>query len=319
MDDQLDNKSDQNLKIFLYNNSQPNRTCFAMDALSYLKTAGSMIPPFTGSFKQLGSFIKSVNLLKISTRPELQETLLELVHTRLEGRADRVCRDCDTVEDIIETLQTHFIPDPSDVVEARLLALKLSPNGLAKFAAAVESAADDFHESLVLEGMTEQRAQKQTIKVVKQVCRQEAPNSLITSIIASTSFDIVKEVLTTFAREVTNAEKSRKSTLRNPNNYYNNYRGNSFRNVNNSSGYRSDRFNNNGNFDNSRRNINSRNNINSAANHSQNNFRNNNSNSSGAGSRGQQFVRVATAGGVSENEDLPTDRPVGEMLFRQED
>lgn len=285
-----------------YTNKQ--RSDNNMSPFEFLKFAATLIKSFSGENpSQLAPFLTNVSLIQSVATTESLPFLVSFLKGRLEGRASRVCADCGTVEEIILSLKKNIKFDSSAVVESRLAALQLSDSSLTEFAKSLEQLADNLHESLVLEGVSVNKANEMTIDSVRKNCRKQTKSTVVKSVLASCSFENPKDVVSKFLTEVAEADREYQIlTLRKG-------RGNN-RNSDSRPNYRSNNYSqgpsNASNNNNNGTPPNRTNNFNTGT------FRGRSNNYPG---QRRSNIRMTQAG----NDSLPTDRPVGEMESQEEE
>lgn len=263
--------------------------CTMNDVIDFLKFAGATIKTFSGENpSQLAPFITNVRLVQSlsSSKPTLASHFLEFIKGQCEGKAHPIASGCDSVQEVIDALQQGIHFDSSDVLESRLTAIQFDNRNLTDFATEVEKIADRLHEALMVEGVSYNKAMSMTINKVVETCRKQARSSVVKSVLASSHFNHPKEVLSKFITEVATAAKERQSQPQSQS---------SFRQ-------------NNGNY----RNYDSNNGQNRTWRSNSHNANPNNGSFVHRGHQPQAQVAVRTL--QSENENLPTDRPAGEMI-----
>lgn len=196
--------------IPVVNNS--TQTAPKMD--QFLKLCGSQInKTFDGDPLLLQAFIDTVNLLKSVAPADGTETLRLFVLSKLTKKARECLRaDPKTIEEIIEDLNKYIKPDDSKIVEGRLIALKCNQGKLHEFSEQAEELAEALQRTLIIEGVSQEKAKQMTIERTIDLCRQTARSELVKGIIASTTFTSPKDVLAKFIVENTK-EKSEKQIL----------------------------------------------------------------------------------------------------------
>lgn len=290
-----------------------------MDAINFLKFASSMVRPFSEDAKDLQSFVDNINLVKSLASPELIPNLLEFTKGRLSGKARTSIIGCTSIEEIIVALERDFTLESSIVLESRLCALRFDFKNLTEFASEAEKVADNLKDALISEGCSRQKANEMTVRLVVETCRKSARNDTVKTILASSTFNSAKEVLSKFRIEITEANRDKQflafqkqpvqryaQSQQGTNNYnrFNNRNNNGFNHRNNN-GYN----NRNGQAANY--------NYNSNSNWNQRNNYNRNYNTGGSAHtpiRNQQNVRVVRGQDESENDEAsahwPTEREV---------
>lgn len=285
----------------IYQNKHTQRSDNNMSPFEFLKFAATLIKSFSGENpSQLAPFLTNVSLIQSVATTESLPYLVSFLKGRLEGRASRVCSDCATVEEIILSLKRNIKFDSSAVVESRLAAVQLSDSSLTEFAKSLEQLADNLHESLVLEGVSVNKANEMTIDSVRKSCRKQTKSNVVKAVLASCSFENPKDVVSKFITEVAEADREYQILSLRKN------RGNN-RNSDSRPNNRSNNYNQ------------------GPPSHNNNSPPDNRTNNSHTGSfRGRSNynpgqrrtnIRRTQAG----NDSLPTDRPVGEMESQEEE
>lgn len=287
---------------------------------TFLRMAtGQINKPFSGDPLALTSFIDSIQLLDSLTTSSNQATTLALktflvsfVKTRIDGKAREYINDTHTtIELIIAALQQNIKPDNSKIIEGRMLGLRLSAANQEDFATKVENLSEAFRRSLIIEGISPTKATEMTIDKTVEVCRKNAHNDLVKSVLEASTFESPKDVI---AKLLTQTDKVRKehqvlsfktqsNANRNPNqskgshsNKPNNRRHNGSPNNNSAQG-NNNRGNNNNNprFNNNNRQPNSNNSWQNNSNSNRNPNRNDNANAN------QRHVRIISNSGNGQS------------------
>lgn len=251
--------------VSLANNSTQT-TKSKMDAPTFLKLCGSQITKdYAGDPLTLKSFIKSIKLLK-SVAGDNLDTLKLFVLTKITSKAlECVREEPETVDQIIEDLEKFIKPENSKVIESQIQGLRFNPGKAKEFTDEAEKLAEALQRTLIIEGISQNKAREMAVERTVDLCRQSAKTEKVGTILASTSFASTKDVLAKFVVE-TSKEKTDKQILsfrqQNNNSYnrQNNFNGRQKNNFNNrfsqrgrGNGYRPRFFNNsNRNFNNNR-------------------------------------------------------------------
>ncbi|GBP08212.1 hypothetical protein EVAR_73584_1, partial [Eumeta japonica] len=99
------------------------------------------------------------------TEENLKSTLITFLKSQLEGRARKTLpENVTTVEDIKMALKTKLKPDSSKIIVGKLSALSIKNNDYADFAKQAEDLADALKRSLIMEGITKNKAHEMTIQ-----------------------------------------------------------------------------------------------------------------------------------------------------------
>ncbi|XP_037812752.1 probable serine/threonine-protein kinase nek1 [Lucilia sericata] len=203
---------------------------------------------FDGNPLSLNSFIDKINLIEELTAPNLINCLISFIKSKLDGKAREVLpENITSVEQIKNTLKDRIKPDNSKVIAGRIAALHIKNNSYADFSKTVEDLADALQRSLVIEGITKEKAQEMAIEQTVSICRNNAKSDMVKAILSSTVFKEPKDVVakliiveSTNQKEyqvLTMGHRNKSSFIRNnQNNRNNGYRGHnsSYRGRNNS-------------------------------------------------------------------------------------
>lgn len=309
--------SDRNSGSFYHSASESDEDTMPMSIEDYLGLAARIIHAnYNGNPLSLQPFIKSVKLLKSATPEEHKKLLISFIESKLEGKAlDSIPAQSNSVDDIINALTAKIRPDGSKVVSGRLLALRLDWAKPHEFTQQAEELADALQRSLIIEGISQDKAIEMSVERTVEVCRGIAKTDLVKAVLASTKFESPKEVVAKLVVEssIETKEKQilafRQQQKKGQGGYHNknkggghrqgngNYRGNNYGNKN---GYNNNNNNRNGNkYGKKGNNYGGKN-----YNNNYNNGNNNNSNNNWRGNNGynnERNVRYAeNAGGPSQ-------------------
>lgn len=185
------------------------------ELMEFLKFAASTVKTFSGENpSQLAPFITKIKLVQSLSagKPSYAAQYLEFIKGRCEGKAHRIAVGCNSVEEIIEELQNGIHFDSSRVLESRLTAIQFDNRNLTDFTVEVEKVADQLHEALMVEGVSNKKAMEMTIDRVVEICRKQARSSVVKSVLASAYFHHPKEVLSKFTTEVAIAARESNNT-----------------------------------------------------------------------------------------------------------
>lgn len=206
---------------------------------------------YDGNPLSLQSFFDKIDLIQDLTDANLTVTLVSFVKSKLEGKArEALPENVSTIDQIKTALKNKIKPDNSKVVAGKIAALQVRNNNYADFAKQSEELADALERSLVIEGITKDKAHEMAIEQTINVCRLNARSDLVKSILASTSFSDPKDVVAKLVVEQTNETKEKQVLAfqyqgnnvnsfsnRNNFNHFNNNRGNNFNRFSNNRGY----------------------------------------------------------------------------------
>lgn len=182
-----------------------------MSQTELLALAGRTINKnYDGNPLALKAFINSIEMLKELVPANLDVFFAKFVISKLEGKAeDCISSNAQHVDEIIAALRKHIKPDNSKVIAGRLLALRPDRAKLTEFTEQAEKLADALQRSLVIEGITQEKAREMTIERTVELCRNSSRSDLVKSILAATKFDSSKEVVAKYVVEANTEEKEK--------------------------------------------------------------------------------------------------------------
>lgn len=148
----------------------------AQSVEDFLKIASGVINyKFNGDPMKLRSFLNDVNIVKNATHEANTNLCVSFILGRLEGRAlDGVPEDVKTVDEIVNKLKAKIKAEPSEVVESKILNLKVRRGDFNKFSEEAEKLCESFRRSLIVEGIPSNIAEKWSIKRAVKLCRKTA-------------------------------------------------------------------------------------------------------------------------------------------------
>lgn len=178
--------------------SQEENPIMTLTNAEFLKIASSHVNKvYSGDPLALTSFIDSIRLLEtIADTPGLVTFLISFIKTKLDGRAREYITATDTtLEHIIGKLRSNIKPDSSKVLAGRILSLRLNINNQSDFADKAETLAEAFRRSLVIEGISNDKAIEMSIEKTVDLCRANARTDLVKSVLEASVFATPKEVV----------------------------------------------------------------------------------------------------------------------------
>lgn len=252
---------------------------------------------YNGKPLDLDSFIDAIELLEELCDAQNVPTMLKFVKTRLCGNAREIIKEPKTIKEIKDTLRDNCTAESAQVIEGRLLTLRMDKTNLSKFSERAEELANELRRSLVTEGYSKEKAKEVSINKTVDLCRINAKSDAIYTILGSTKFTEPKDVVAKMIIEINNLKQlrnqSRNATPKNShsnNKFHKNGNRNFNQNFNNNRGAQGARPNGNNNGRNFHGN-NNRNGQNSGRSFTNSNYRRPNN---------DQPIRM-----VSGNETLP--------------
>lgn len=216
--------------------------------------AGQINKNYTGDPLALDSFIDSLELLEtLATTTELKTLLFSFSKTKLEGKAREIISpSIANIAALKAALRANIKPENSHVVEGRILSLKFNANQADEFSKKAEELADALKRTLIVEGVSPEKANAMTIEKTIELCRKNTQSPLIKSVLEASTFMTAKDVI---AKLITQVDKTKSETQilsfhkSNPNRGRpNNFgRGRGRNSHNNYNGYQNNQNNNNNN------------------------------------------------------------------------
>lgn len=145
----------------------------------------------------LETFITGVDIAKdFAVTQELKVKLVTYVKGKLEGRArEIITANIVTIEELIEELKRNIKPENSKIIEARIASLHYSYSKQEEFATRTEELADALRRTLIIEGMTPQKANEMAIDRTIQLCRKSTSSDVVKAVLSAAAFGTAKEVV----------------------------------------------------------------------------------------------------------------------------
>lgn len=163
---------------------------------------------YSGDPLGLPAFINSIELLESVVTSDNINTLKMFILSKLESKAlEAIPTNPETIQIIKNALKEKIKPDSSKIIEGRMLALKHDNMTHQEFAKTAEDLADSLKRTLIVEGISQEKANELTIEKTVQMCRTTTRSNLVKSIIASSTFPDAKTVIAKFIIETTNESK----------------------------------------------------------------------------------------------------------------
>lgn len=242
------------LELFESQNTA-NMSANALTSVEFLRIAAQTLNRnYNGDPLGLEAFLSSIDLLsELATTDALRVLLLKFVKAKLEGRAlESIPTEANTIEIIRASLRAKIKPDSSKVITGRMLALRAERSKMVDFTKQAEELSEALQRSLIIEGISQEKAREMTVEKAVELCRNTTRSDLVKSVLASSKFDSPTEVFAKFVVETSTDSQERQVLAyrqqRNANNtrgQYNRARGGrGNRNFHNTGNYQ----NNNGNY-----------------------------------------------------------------------
>lgn len=158
---------------------------------------GQIKRPYDGEPLGLPTFLTGVEIAKsFASTEDLRSKLVTFVKGRLEGRArELISEDIETIDDLVDTLKDAIKPENSNIIEARIAALHYSYSKQEEFAKRTEELADALRRTLIIEGMTPQKANEITIQRTVKLCSKSTTSDVVKAVLRASTFTTAKEVV----------------------------------------------------------------------------------------------------------------------------
>lgn len=187
------------------------QTTMAQSKSEFLKLASSLINyKFEGDPLKLASFLADVDLVVESAEANNGALCLTFIKRCISGRAlELIPEDADTIAKVKKALEDNIKPESSDVVEGKMMALKVRKGNFTEFTQEAEKLAEAFRRSLVVSGISQAKAQEMTIKKTIELCRKTTHSEVVKSVIASSRYEQPADVLATLVTQTDISKKEK--------------------------------------------------------------------------------------------------------------
>ena len=165
---------------------------------------------YSGEFSSLSAFINSIELLEKITPTEHNDLLKQFILTKLDDKAaEAVPPNPATIKVIKDSLKANIKPDNSKIIEGKMLSLKKDNISHQEFTKQAEELAHAFKRTLIVEGISSDKANEMTIDKTIEMCRATTRSNLVKSVLASSTFPDAKSVIAKFIIESNNDSKEK--------------------------------------------------------------------------------------------------------------
>lgn len=151
--------------------------------IEVIKTASTLVPQFDGTVDKFKSFIDALNLVKTLETAENKATLINVILTKLEGKARNVFPENPTsIDTIISTLKANIKTAPPEQILAKMSNLKQNSN-LEAFCLELEKLVSKLEDAYISKEIPPQVAKtmatKEGIKVLTTGLNDEKTSLII--------------------------------------------------------------------------------------------------------------------------------------------
>lgn len=159
---------------------------------------------FDGKFENLRPFINKIQTLQIfATTAEQKKILKQCVISKLGHTAlSKVDKNANTVEDIINSLQSKILHESPKEIEGRMAALSLDKKPLTEFHKNAVKLAEQYQLALVQKGIDLAVAEEMTIEKTVDLCRRNTKLMEVKAILSATKFSTPNEVVSKMVTQI---------------------------------------------------------------------------------------------------------------------
>lgn len=192
-----------------------DRSNMSMTIRDYLRLCAQTIPKnYSGDPLGLTAFIRAIRMLRDLTEENQEDSLLNFIMTRLEGKAqDAVPAEPESIQEIIDSLKEKIKHDSSKVISGRITAMKNQKIQMNDFSKQMEELTDSLKRALMFEGMTQDKANEMAVDKAVEICRASARSVETKAILGGGNFKDAKEVLSKFAIESSEEKEKEKQVF----------------------------------------------------------------------------------------------------------
>lgn len=186
------------------NKSKPDDEMAALNSIDLLNLVNRHFPQkYSGNPLGLTSFLDGIRILRrFATTAALQTDLFEFLLSKLDNKArEAVTANVDTLDKLVDVLRSTIKPDDSTIIEGRIAALRYSYAKEDEFMVKAEQLAEALHRTLIIEGVTPEKANQMTIASTVALCRRSTTSPIVKSALIAKAFTTPKEVISTLVVE----------------------------------------------------------------------------------------------------------------------
>lgn len=210
--------------------------------MNFMRFASQTLRNFSGEPQSLQAFLNGIKMLKTMSNRKFDDELKTVLLTKIEGKAYE-CIDAEaSIDEIVASLKKNITYKKSKEIVGDMKQLKMRRMSTNDYSKQAEELAEALQRSLIFEGVTREKAIEMTIEETIDMCRKNAKNDKVDSIIASSTYESPKQAISKFVIENSKNENDkqilayRAHSNKPPQNYQSN--GRTFhRNSNNRGGY----------------------------------------------------------------------------------
>lgn len=122
------------------------------------------------------AFVRKIQTLEPLCEDETHKKILvDVIMSNVKGRAlDVIPSDPADSTVIREAIKNKIKPEKSSIIEGRMIALKIDKGGFTEFSNKAEKLSDKYKHSLIVEGISKEKANEMTIAKAVSLCKSNA-------------------------------------------------------------------------------------------------------------------------------------------------
>lgn len=211
------------------NTDKPEASTMPQTKQEFLKMAtGILNYKYDADPLRLESFLADVEIVEAMAEADQTEFCMKFVKAKLDQKALEYLPDeIKTLKDITDALRKGIKVDSSDVVEGKMIALRLHRGNYTEFTKKAEDLANEYRRSLIAEKISKEKATEMAIKKTIEMCRSNATFDTVKTVVSASTYEKPSEVLSKFVTQsdIARKEKREADNKQNLNKNSNGYRG----------------------------------------------------------------------------------------------
>lgn len=207
----------------------------AITALEFLNFASKIIPNLEDG-NDLQRFLDAVALAKTQSTGH-ENTLIELIKTKLVGKFRNAISNENTIEDVITSLKSKIKTESPDVITAKLMNIKQNSKPANTFSKEIEDLTKSLETAFIQDGVSPNLADKYATQAAVKAFATNSSNDKVKLVMQSGQFSSMNDAVSKFVSTSTEYGQDRNVFFYNSNKRFNrnihHYNGNRNFNRNN--------------------------------------------------------------------------------------
>lgn len=238
-DEQIDHNSKKTVDAkqlspiqIIRNTDTPENNTMPQTRQEFLKMAASVLNyKYDADPLKLECFLADVEIVEAMAEDEHKEFCMKFVKAKLDQKALEhlpEANEIKSLKDITDALRKGIKVETSEVVEGKMLALRVNRGNYSEFTKKAEDLAEEYCRSLRAENISKAKAKEMAVKKTIELCRKLTPFETVKSVISiANQYSKPSEVLAAFVTqsEIAKKEKREADAKQNLNKNSNGYRG----------------------------------------------------------------------------------------------